>query len=254
MVKPKRSLAAKADSLRQEVYRKQQEYADNQYKANERAATEFNKRKDVVMSSLHSIASPNTFTGADVKQAAEEQRQKDIEQWHNIRNAYDAAATVGEQGAAGYGLYRGLTHLQRAAARRATQSAGQPVSREAMKHLAEMNKKVAKIDKGQAAANAVGGIVDGYQWASADNKFDATENAIETGANALGFVGGMNWFKNLPILRAIGGDKIDNILDAIGYSAAGWDVVKYFPPISTVLNNLRESTNKRNLETAGKKD
>ena len=55
----------------------------------------------------------------------------------------------------------------------------------------------------------------------------------------------MNWFRNLPVLRRLGGETIDNILDGIGYGAATWDIVKQLPPLSGVLENFREQSKQK---------
>lgn len=89
--------------------------------------------------------------------------------------------------------------------------------------------------------NTLGGIADAYQWFSADNSFDAWENGLETGTNAAGVVGGMNWFRNLPLYTKFG-NTIDNVLDGLGYGAAAWDVVKYLPPLSGALENIRQQS------------
>jgi hypothetical protein len=154
----------------------------------------------------------------------------------------DATMTAGELVAAGYGVLRGLTHFNRMLARQATQSTGQAVSREAMQNLLKWNGRVATVDKPQVLMNGIGGTADAYQWATADNSLDAWENGLETGANAAGVVGGMNWFRDLPYLRRIGGEKIDAILDGLGYGAAAWDVVKNLPPLSGALEGIREQT------------
>jgi hypothetical protein len=198
------------------------------------------------MSALSDIANSAPFTGSEVNKAAETQRQEKLDKWHDIQKGIDAAMTVGEFATAGYGVTRGLTHFNRLLARKATQSTGQAISREAIKNLVKWDKRVAAIDRPQVLMNGIGGAVDGYQWMTADNSFDKWENGIETGADLAGVVGGMNWFKNLPYLRRIGGDKIDAVLDGLGYGAATWDIVKHLPPLSGALENIRQqSINKK---------
>lgn len=244
--------------LSEEAIREQQKQkqakkdAEERYTRNVKAAEELNRRKGVVMSTLSNIADSVPFTGNQVVQAANEQRQEKLDKVHELKTGLDATMTAAEFMAAGYGITRGLAHLRRALAKKATQSAGQTVSREAMINLAKWNKRVAQIDKPQVLMNGVGGIADAYQWATANNSFDAWENGLETGANAAGVVGGMNWFRNLPYLRRIGGNKIDAVLDGLGYGAAAWDVVKNLPPLSGALSNIRKQSRKRSLEEAGK--
>lgn len=215
-------------------------YAEERAKRNAEAAKELNRRKDVVMSHLSDIAASTPFTGNEYMTAAEGQRQEKLDKWHDIKHGIDAAAVVGENIAAGYGVLRGLAHLRRLGLKAATRSTGNAISRDSMTRFSKWNRIVDKVDAPQATMNGIGATVDGYQWITADNGFDRWENALETGANTAGFVGGMNWFRNLPYLRRIGGDKIDNVLDGLGYGAATWDIVKQLPPLSSVLKNFRE--------------
>lgn len=224
---------------------KDDEYWAKKNKQNEEAAKELNRSKGVIMSHLSDIATDTPFTGNEYIDTAESQRQQKINKWHDIRNGMEAAAVVGENIAAGYGILRGLAHLRRLSLRAATRSTGNAISREAMTNLSKWNRLVNKVDAPQATMNGIGATVDGYQWITADNRFDRWENALETGANTAGFVGGMNWFRNLPVLRRIGGETIDNVLDGLGYGAATWDVVKQLPPLSGVLENFREQSKQK---------
>ena len=231
----------------QQLRRKEQEeqdkiYAEERDRKNAKAAEELNRHKDTVMSALSDIANSIPFTGSEVAEAVEAQRQDRLDKWHGIKRGMDASMTAAELMAAGYGVVRGVTHFNRMLARNATQSTGQAVSREAMQNLLKWNNRVNKVDKAQVAMNTLGGTADAYQWATADNSFDAWENGLETGANAAGVVGGMNWFRDLPYLRRIGGDKIDAVLDGLGYGAAAWDVVKNLPPLSGALEGIREQS------------
>lgn len=232
-----------------EEYRRK---VEEQARRNEEAAIELNRRKDVVMSALSDIASSTPFTGNEVMEAADQQRQEKIDKFHELKNGLDATMTTAELVAAGYGITRGLTHLNRQLARQATQSTGQAVSRDALQNLLKWNSRVEAIDKPQVTMNTIGGIADAYQWIEADNSFDAWENGLETGANAAGVIGGTNWFRDLPIYTKFG-NTIDNVLDGLGYGAAAWDVVKYLPPLSGALENMRQHTinresNKQEME------
>ena len=217
-------------------------YAEEKVKRNAEAAEELNRRKGVVMSALSDIANSVPVTGSEIAEAAEAQRQEKLDKTHELKMGLDATMTAAELLAAGYGVARGLTHLNRFMAKQATQSTGQAISRDAMRNLAKWDRRVARIDKPQVLMNGIGGTADAYQWYTADNNFDAWENGLETGANAAGAIGGMNWFRNLPYLRRIGGDKIDAVLDGLGYGAAAWDIVKNIPPLSTALENEREES------------
>ena len=225
--------------------------ADRRYESNVRGAERLNRNKDVVMSVLSDVANSTPFSGDEVVKAAEEQRQEKLNKWHDIKTGMDAGMTAAEALAAGYGVIRGLAHVRRSLARAATRSSGQPVTRAAMDNLATWNRRVDAIDKPQVLMNGVGGVADAYQWITANNSFDSWENGLETGSNAAGVIGGMNWFRNLPFARRIG-NSLDAILDGLGYSAATWDVIKNLPPLSGALDNIRDQTVKRSLENAGK--
>lgn len=225
--------------LTQQRAQRNRDRYNRRMEANARGAERLNHSINVVTDAMKKQAEATPFTGAEVKQAAEEQRQDKIDEWHGYKNMIDATMTGAEMLAAGYGITRGLTHLNRYLARNATQSTGQAVSRDAMQNLLKWNNRVDMIDKPQVAMNAIGGTADGYQLLTADNSFDRWENGIETGMNAAGVVGGMNWFRNLPIYTKFG-NRVDNALDAMGYGAAIWDISKNIPPLSWTLDNIRQ--------------
>lgn len=239
--------------VRKEQYRQEaDEYYKNRDAKRKEASEQLNHSKDVVMSALSDTATSTPFTGSEVKDAAEEQRQEKLDKVHQAKNVADATATVGEWAAAGYGLLRALAHYKRFAAKQAMTYSGRTITNAELRNLRKWDKWVAKIDKPQAVMTGVGGLVDGYQLATADNSFDRWENGLETGANVAGFVGATDVFKNLPGLRRIGGDRIDAVLDGLGYSAATWDIIKTLPPLSGALENIR-SQSKRSLENSGNK-
>ena len=225
----------------QQKQEKAKAYGERRDERNARAAEELNRNKDVVMSALSDIADSVPFTGSEIRDAAESQRQEKVDKWRDIKKGIDASMTVAEIMAAGYGIARGLTHLKRYGAQRAFQNAGMNLTSREIQNLSKWNRRVTKIDKPQVLMNGIGGTADAYQWLTADNSFDAWENGLETGANTAGVVGGMNWFRNLPYLRRIGGDKIDAVLDGLGYGAAAWDVIKNVPPLSNQLDKAREN-------------
>jgi hypothetical protein len=231
-------------NVKQQNKERNRVYAEEKAKRNDEAAAELNRRKDVVMSALSDIANSTPFTGTEIKEAADAQRQEKLDKWHQAKNVIDATAVVAEGAAAGYGVLRGLAHGRRMLAKRAFDRAGINATAEQTQNLLKWNDLVSKVDKPQIFMNTAGGLADAYQWFNADNKFDEYENKIETGMNAAGVIGGTNWFKNLPYLRRIGGDKIDAVLDGMGYSAAVWDIIKNIPPLSYQLDKAKENVNK----------
>lgn len=228
----------------QQTREQDEAYAEEQARRNEEAARKLNRHKDVVMSALSDIANSTPVTGAEIKEAVDNQRQQKLDKWHQTKNVIDATAAVAEGIAAGYGVLRGLAHGRRLLAKRAFDRAGINATAEQTQNLLKWNDMVSKVDKPQIFMNTAGGLADAYQWFNADNKFDEYENKIETGMNAAGVIGGTNWFKNLPYLRRIGGDKIDAVLDGMGYSAAAWDIIKNIPPLSYQLDKAKDNVNK----------
>lgn len=92
-------------------------------------------------------------------------------------------------------------------------------------------------------ANTVGSIADGYQFLTADNRYDKIENGIELGADVTGIVGGLDVVKNSPLFGRYG-NAIDKTLDVTGLSAASWDIIKQIPPLSNLLDMVKKNTNK----------
>lgn len=92
-------------------------------------------------------------------------------------------------------------------------------------------------------ANIVGSIADGYQFLTANNRYDKIENGVELGADVAGIVGGLDVVKNSPLFGRYG-NAIDKTLDVTGLSAASWDIIKQIPPLSNLLDMVKTNTNK----------
>lgn len=204
-------------------------------------AARLNKQANVVMSALTNAANNRLFSADDVKTAAEEQRSKKLRKWHDYKIGIESALTTAELLAAGYGVGRGLLHLGEYGANKTGRTA-----------LANtLGNYINKVDKPQVIMNGLGTAADIGQLVTSDNTFDAVENSLEAGAGTAGIVGGTNWFRGRPFFGRYG-NTIDNILDAAGYGAASWDIVKQLPPLSNTLNNIKDISKKRSLETGGK--
>lgn len=199
-------------------------------------AKRFNENADIVMSHLSNMSNGVSISGNQIVQAAKNQRQEKLDKWHDIKKGIDAAITAGEMAAAGYGILKGLTHINRMLAKRAAING----TASATANLAKWDSRVAKINKPQTIMNAIGGAADGYQWLTADNNIDKYENGLETGANIAGMIGGANWFKNLPVYTKFG-NAIDTVLDGFGYGSAIWDAAKYMPPLSYYLDKRKQN-------------
>lgn len=189
------------------------------------------KSAGVVISALSGIANSAPFTGDEVREAAEEQRQQKLDKWHEYKNGIESTLTAAELLAAGYGVSRGLLHLGKYSAERAGATGLEST----------LGRITATWDKPQVLMNSIGTAADLGQLATSNNLFDTVENSVEAGAGTAGIIGGTNWFRGRPFFGRYG-NTIDNILDAAGYGAASWDTVKNLPPLSGALEGIREQT------------
>lgn len=92
-------------------------------------------------------------------------------------------------------------------------------------------------DTGQVIASSLGTAADAYQLITADNTRDKIENSLELPADVAGIVGGTNWFRNTPFFGRYG-TKVDNTLDFLGYTAAGYDAI--FKPVDWLLEQFNK--------------
>jgi hypothetical protein len=86
--------------------------------------------------------------------------------------------------------------------------------------------------------NTVGGVADGYQLVTADNTFDKIDNGAESVFDTAGIVGATNVVRSTPFFGKYR-NAIDTTLDAMGYTAAGWDLFKVTPWGEKVTNYLK---------------
>lgn len=232
--------------LKNQEYRKKQQEQQNynrreqKIQQNQQQADALNKQKEVVMYALEQQAKSIPFKGEEVKEAAEDQRQQKVEKAREMKRALEATLTAAELATATYGVARGLSHLQRWRLLNHPNpnlSAGQNLN-----NYLKWDNIVNNMDRGQVAMSGIGAAVDGVQLLGSDNSFDTYENTIEGGMGLAGVIGGTNILRGMPFLGKFGlsGNKLDDIFDWAGYSAAGWDIVKNIPPLNTVLENLRK--------------
>lgn len=147
----------------------------------------------------------------------------------DIKKGFDAAATLGEWGAAGYTI--GRLAVPRLLANNTGVMGG-----------------VANFftnSNAQLGANAVGSLADGYQLLTADNKFDKYENGIELGGDVAGIIGGLDIVRNSNIFGRYS-KPIDTTLDVTGLSAASWDILKNIPPFKHYYGKLMDYVNGTN--------
>jgi len=160
---------------------------------------------------------------------ANEQAEKKQQQMRDIKKGFNAAATLGELGAAGYAIGR-LT-----VPRLLSNSTG------VMGRVADFftNNNV------QLGANTVGSLADCYQLLTADNKFDKYENGIELGGDTAGIIGGLDIVRNSNIFGRYS-RPIDTALDVTGVSASSWDILKNIPPFKYYYGKLMDYVNGTN--------
>lgn len=163
------------------------------------------------------------------QQYANEQMEKKQQQMHDIKKGFDAAATLGEWGAAGYTIGRMTVP------RLLSNNTG------VMGKLADFFTN----SNAQLGANAIGSLADGYQLLTADNKFDKYENGIELGGDTAGVIGGLDIVRNSNIFGRYS-KPIDTALDVTGLSAASWDILKNIPPFKYYYGKLKDYVNGTN--------
>lgn len=108
------------------------------------------------------------------------------------------------------------------------------------------NKIGKAYDVPQMLFTSTGAIADAMQYSLADNRFDQVENGVENTMNYLGFLGGTNVLRGIPVV----GKYADAVLDGAAYSQSAYDVLKKYNPIlrnyiqkwqrKTKFNNKKE--------------
>lgn len=89
-------------------------------------------------------------------------------------------------------------------------------------------------DVPQMLFTSTGAIADAMQYPLADNRFDQVENGVENTMNYLGFLGGTNVLRDIPVV----GKYADAALDGAAYSQAAYDVLKKYNP--TLRNYIQK--------------
>lgn len=80
------------------------------------------------------------------------------------------------------------------------------------------------------------------QYPLADNRFDQVENGVENTMNYLGFLGGTNVLRSIPVV----GKYADAALDGAAYSQAAYDILKKYNP--ELRNHIKEWQNKTKFD------
>lgn len=90
---------------KQEEKEEVDKYYENKTKENEEAATELNRRKDTVMTALSNMANSTPFSGNDLVEASEMQKQQRIEEANPYKLMAKTLWELGKIGAASGSLY-----------------------------------------------------------------------------------------------------------------------------------------------------
>lgn len=153
-----------------------------------------------------------------VEDSRERYVEEKKEEWYPYKLWLESAATAAELISGAYTLGR-LAHAS---------------------NIGRNNRILNKLygwDKGQMLANSLGATADGYQLLTSDNLWDTTENSLELTGGIAGIIGGTNWFRRTPLFGRYG-NKIDDILDYTGYTAAGYDI--FGKPIISTTKDVVE--------------
>ena len=104
------------------------------------------------------------------------------------------------------------------------------------------NKMQKAYDVPQMLFTSAGAMADAMQYPLADNRFDQVENGVENTMNYLGFLGGTNVLRSIPVV----GKYADAALDGAAYSQAAYDILKKYNP--ALRNHIKEWQNKTKFD------
>lgn len=103
-------------------------------------------------------------------------------------------------------------------------------------------------DVAQVTANTIGTAADAYQLFTADTSKEILENSIELPADVAGVIGGTNIVRNTPWFGRYG-NTFDNVLDALGYGAATYDVL--IKPGTQLIQHLSNDEDVPTMQNGG---
>lgn len=173
---------------------------------------------NIVQNSLNRNADSFKDLGKGYKKAQDTQETNTKDKWNTYKKGINAATTAAELLSATYMLGKGAKAL----------------------NLLPNNRIINGIyqsDKGQVIANSLGTVADAYQLFNADTTKDKIENSIELPADVGGIIGGTNAVRNSRFFGRYG-NSIDNVLDFMGYGAAGYDAI--VKPAEWIYSKLTE--------------
>lgn len=187
----------------------------------------YSKDAELIMRALHDQA--NSLRGMNVKEASTRQEQEVKDKWAPYKLGIEAGTTAAELLAGTYFLTKGALKGTNAVARRLSRTTsrhGHPVystSSPAGKVREATDKLLTKMDKGQTTMSTLGFGADIAQLMQGDTSWI---NNAELAGDAAGIIGGTNIIRSTPWFGRYR-NAIDTTLDAMGYTAAGYDVLNY---------------------------
>lgn len=187
----------------------------------------YSKDAELIMRALHDQA--NSLRGMNVKEASARQEQQVKDKWAPYKLGIEAGTTAAELLAGTYFLTKGALKGTNAVARRLSRTTsrhGHPVystSSPAGKVREATDKLLTKMDKGQTTMSTLGFGADIAQLMQGDTSW---VNNAELAGDAAGIIGGTNIIRSAPWFGRYR-NAIDTTLDAMGYTAAGYDVLNY---------------------------
>ena len=182
---------------------------------------------ELVMEALHDQA--NSLRGININEASAKQEQEAKDNWAPYKLGIKAGTTAAELFAGTYFLTKGALKGTNAVARRLSRTTsrhGHPVystSSPAGKVREATDKLLTKMDKGQTTMSTLGFGADISQLMQGDTSW---VNNAELVGDAAGIIGGTNIIRSTPWFGRYR-NAIDTTLDAMGYTAAGYDVWNY---------------------------
>lgn len=188
---------------------------------------DYSKDAELIMRALHDQA--NSLRDMNVKEASVKQEQEAKDKWVPYKLGIEAGTTAAELLAGTYFLTKGALKGTNTVARRLSRTTsrhGHPVystSSPAGKVREATDKLLTKMDKGQTTMSTLGFGADIAQLIQGDTSW---VNNAELAGDAAGIIGGTNIIRSTPWFGRYR-NAIDTTLDAMGYTAAGYDVLNY---------------------------
>lgn len=178
--------------------------------ANEAGAARLNGAINTVTNVMEEQAKATPFTGQEIQQAAEEQRQEKLDKWGDYKKGINATITAAELGLSGASLLGAYANWRNwATAANATK-----------RGIANL------LQKAQLPMQVGGTLIDGYQTYDAlqnNDNFNANYNGISAGLGVAGSVGASDMFLN----SRLHSPKIDRVLDTMGVIQNSGDFIKF---------------------------